>query len=93
MERIPNLKSKDEMAINTQIQRLTEKVPNENAMKFLEADLQNALNAAKGKNNRIMEQAFQSAYGHHNALAAKHYDVLEELEEVIDKIKTLAKPR
>jgi hypothetical protein len=91
MEKIPSPDTKEVIEIKTLVEHLVGKAPQESAMQALKMDLLKGLGAAKDKNGRIMEQAFQSAYGHHNALAAKKYDVLEQLEEIFGQIRSVAK--
>jgi len=89
MEAIPTTESKEFSEVRKMIADLADEAPTENAMSLLKTELLQGLAAARGKNARRMEQAIQNSYGHHNALAAKHYDLLEQLEEIVQKMRAL----
>jgi hypothetical protein len=89
MEGIRNQESQAARHIQKLIRELVDKAPNEPAMENINTELLRATKASQESKNRVMEEAFKSAYGHYNSIAAKQYDVLEELEQIVEKIRAL----
>ncbi len=52
--------------------------------------LHTALDMAQKKNRAGTELAFKSAYGEANVLGSKGFDVLVDLEHIVERIKKIA---
>jgi hypothetical protein len=89
MERLAKWEGLEQKRVRGLVRNLVEKAPDEPAMQHLGNELLHALNAAVEKNIRVMEDAILRGNGYHNMLASKNFDLLIDLEEVVEMIRSL----
>jgi alkanesulfonate monooxygenase SsuD/methylene tetrahydromethanopterin reductase-like flavin-dependent oxidoreductase (luciferase family) len=69
-------------------ERLFKRLPDGKTSERLKSDLTAAIDAARSRNGRAMEDAFASAMEGRNVLAGNGVDVLEQLEDLVEQIRT-----